>query len=282
MNNICFKSIKDLTDDIKKFLLPNIPTDISTVVGIPRSGMIPASIIATAIGAKLKVLGQEGDPLSGWRMDNYLNKKEDGRVLLVDDSCGSGKSMQEAKRRYGTPCLTCAIYPKSHSKHIVDLFATVFDGTRFFEWNFNGSGITKKSYYDMDGVICEDPTTYDDDGTTYGNAIATAKPLYLPQVEIEAICTNRIERWRAITEEWLKRHGVKYKKLIMQPYPTAVERRRHGNPGIYKARHYAETERDKVWLFVESHDVQAKVIYEKSGRPCLSIESMTLFGGKHE
>ena len=37
-----FRSIKDLSRDIREKLLPALPRDIGIVYGIPRSGMIPA------------------------------------------------------------------------------------------------------------------------------------------------------------------------------------------------------------------------------------------------
>ena len=40
-----FKSVADLSDDIVRWL-PRLPRDIDLVVGIPRSGMLPATLIA--------------------------------------------------------------------------------------------------------------------------------------------------------------------------------------------------------------------------------------------
>lgn len=260
--------------DIEKYILPNIPQDVSTVYGVPRSGILPASIIATAIGADLGVAGSK-DLFSGHRKKNFLNKKQGNRILLVDDSINTGQSLLGYRQMMDVPCLTCGIYTVPETRHLVDIAGPVCPRPRMFQWNFSGHATTNLSYFDMDGVICEDPTAFDDDGIGYQNDIATLKPLYIPQTGIKAICTNRLEKWRGITEDWLRRHNVQYEKLIMRQFNTAAERRKHGNPGLYKAQQYMND--PSAMLFVESHDAQAKVIAEKSKKPCLSIETMRMF-----
>jgi uncharacterized HAD superfamily protein len=271
---IQFKSLADLAVDIRKHILPKLPRDIGIVYGCPRSGMIPASIIATAIGADLGVVGQETELISGKRKSTITLANKGERILLVDDSINSGTSMELNKKILNKDCLTCAIYTKRRSKNKVDIAGPCVNSKRLFEWQFHGTKISRMAFYDMDGVICEDPTVYDDDGIDYQNNLINAKPLYLPQVRVRGICTNRLERWRDITVQWLERHGVQYQHLIMQPFDTAKERRKHSNPGEYKAMHYKKS---KAVLFVESHDKQARVIADLSGKNCLSIENMKMF-----
>jgi len=266
-----FRSIADLSKDIKDFLLPNLPRDIGMVYGVPRSGLLPASIIATALGVDLGMVG--GPLLSGVRTHIFV-RKPGNKVLLVDDSIYDGGAMHRARDTFGKECITCAIYAHPKSVDRVDLYAVALDGPRCFEWNFSGIKATENFIFDMDGVICEDPKAFDDDGPKYQEAIRRVKPLYLPQTKIKAICTNRIERWRPETTMWLKQHGVVYGELIMQPFATAVERRKKSDPGEYKAAHYVSSQ---YGLFVESHDSQAKVISNKSKKPVLSIESMRIF-----
>jgi uncharacterized HAD superfamily protein len=172
---------------------------------------------------------------------------------------------------------TCAIYAHSKSIKLVDFHADILDNGRIFQWNFSGIKATQRYCWDMDGVICTDPEVYDDDGDGYRNEILNCvKPLYLPQVRVKAIVTNRIERWRTETEYWLRMYGVKYDNLIMQPYASSIERRNKSSPEEFKAKHFSELNGD---VFIESHDKQAKKIADLSGRPVLSIESMNLFNG---
>ena len=269
-----FRSITNLEQDIREYILPHLPRDIGTVYGCPRSGMLPATIIATAIGADLGIVGQNTPLLSGDRKRNFILPNKGKKVLLVDDSSNTGSAMALNKKALGIDCLTCAVYTRKVNRDKLDFAGPTVEGYRFFEWQFQGAGITKESYFDMDGVLCQDPKPFDDDGKEYQDALRNAKPLYLPQVKIKAICTNRLDRWRGITEEWLAKYNVQYDHLIMQPFKTAAERRKQGNPGKYKAKHYKKSD---AKLFVESHNSQAKVIADESGKPCLSIESMKLF-----
>lgn len=271
-----FKSLNELSLDIYDKILPNLPRDIGIVYGIPRSGMIPASIIATAIGTKLGTLGES--TYFGERERNVVLPKGK-KILIVDDSIHTGKAMQKAlellqldKSQY----YTCVIYAHSKSAHLIDFYAKTLDKGRIFQWNFSGIGATKNFCWDLDGVICTDPKVYDDDGEKYRLEIVEGvKPLILPQVKIKAIITNRIERWRNETETWLKQYGVQYEHLIMQPYSTAVERRLKSTSEEFKANNFLSL---KGSIFIESHDKIAEKIHILTNHPVLSIESMKLFG----
>jgi len=267
-----FRSILDMSVDIKKHLLPVLPRNIKAVYGVPRSGVLPASIIATALGVDVGMVG--GPPLKGGNRRRILLNSSGDVDLLVDDTIYTGNSMAQAVRLFNKPCLTCAIYASTISIEKVNFYALELNGPRVFEWNFTGIKSTEEYIFDMDGVICEDPSVFDDDGVKYEMAIKNLKPLYLPQVKVKAICTNRINRWRSQTEQWLFNYGVKYDKLIMQPFSTAVERRRKSKAYEYKAYWYTKLGGS---LFIESHDVQAKQIADISKKPVLSIESMRLF-----
>jgi hypoxanthine phosphoribosyltransferase len=270
---ITFKSLKDLVEDVHK-ILPRIPRDVGIVYGISRSGVLPATIIATNIGAELGIIS--GIPLYNPRHSHYGGLQPVGKkVLLVDDSICTGTSLEYNKKLLGVDCITCVIYTNSLCRDSVDIYGEVIDSARFFEWNLLRNLSTPLFSFDMDGVLCADPTAYDNDGPEYENAVINALPLYIPQTKIRMICTNRIERWRQQTEAWLKKYSVQYDKLIMQPYSTAVERRHCSNPAEYKAKHFIE-ERESP-LFVESNMAQAKTIWIKSQKPVLSIEGMKLF-----
>jgi uncharacterized HAD superfamily protein len=239
--------------------------------------MIPAAIVATALGAQLGVVGN-ATYFGSRRKHKVL--PEGGKTLLVDDSIHTGKAMSAAKdslRNCPAIDYTCAVYAHSHSLSYVDYYAEVIDEQRIFQWNFTGIKATEGYCWDMDGVICTNPIIFDDDSDVYRNHILNeVKPLYLPQVKVKAIVTNRIERWRDDTETWLRRYGVQYESLIMQPWATAAERRKRSSPAEFKARHFTETGGS---AFIESHDNQASRIAALSRRPVLSIESMRLFEG---
>ncbi len=266
-----FKSFKNLVDDIMD-IIPLLPRDIGTVVGVPRSGLIPASIISTLLGTKLTILGEKSH--GGWRIDNLIKNRGD-KILLVDDSSFTGNSIQQARNILNKECTTLVIYVTSSNKSKVDIYSKITPPDRIFQWNFLAKSSTSTWCFDMDGVICTDPDHFDDDGIGYEKAIVNAKPLYLPQTKIKAIVTNRIERWREVTVAWLKKYKVEYEELIMQPYNTAIERRQRSNPDVFKAENYLKFNNSS--LFVESAEWQAKNISELTGKPILCTENFILY-----
>lgn len=272
-----FKSIADLASDIRHKLLPVLPRDIGYVYGIPRSGLLPASIIATALGVPLWKSGQISD--IGERK-TILNRTRNTKLLIVDDTIRTGSAMRGeiAQFTINNPSMeyfTCAVYTAPESINLVDFYSEIVSLPRMFEWNFSGIKATMHSCWDLDGAICTDPTVFDDDSENYQHEILSGvRPLNLPHVEVLGIVTNRLERWRPETETWLRQNGIRYKHLIMQPFSTANERRFSSKPYEFKAQ----------WLkrldgrfFVESEDKQARRIAELSGRPVLSLETMRLY-----
>jgi len=272
-----FKSIKNLSTDIFEKIIPILPRDIGIVYGIPRSGMLPASIISTSLGAKLGVLGHDGH--FGARGKNIILPMGE-KALLVDDSIHKGGAMSRAKEIlniYNLQYYTCAIYAHSKSVHNIDFYAEIIDNGRIFQWNFSGIKATKDFSWDMDGVICTNPKVYDNDGIEYQFEILNGvKPLHLPQVKIHSIVTNRIERWRPETTKWLNKYGVRYNNLIMQPYKSAIDRRKYSTPSEFKAKKFKKS---NSTIFIESDEQQARIIAELSNKPVLSIETMELHGG---
>ena len=268
-----FKSFKNLVDDIMD-VIPLLPRDIGTVVGVPRSGMIPASVLSTMLGARLAVLGDTSTCYGGWRIDNLIKCRGD-KILLVDDSSFTGNSILQAKKILDKKCTTLVIYVTSSSKNKLDIYSKITPPDRIFQWNFLAKSLTHTWCFDMDGVICTDPDHFDDDGTGYEKALINAKPLYLPQTKIKAIVTNRIERWRKITMDWLSKHEVDYDELIMQPFETAVERRQKSNSAVFKSEHYLKYTNSK--LFIESSEWQAKKINELTGKHVLCTENFIIY-----
>lgn len=257
------------------------PPEIKCVIGVPRSGMFPAAMIATRLGV---VLGMVGSTVArgGFRVKAEDLKPNDP-ILLVDDSVRTGASMEEAKHdlvRSGIPessIRTMAILADPDAVDKVDCHIAEVPTPRIFEWNLWHNDLTAHVMFDMDGVFCFDPPVFDDDGPAYENAIRNAVPRFLPSRPIHSIVTNRIERWRGVTEKWLERHGVEYGSLVMQPFDTAEERRSTSDPAAYKALHYGDS---AAWLFVESHDHLGSRIAEVSGKPVFSVETSSIFQGR--
>jgi len=275
-----FRSVADLNHDIVASL-HKLPKDIDVVVGIARSGMLPASIIALALNSPLaemrsfstgKLLGTGGtrkSPRSNMTFDDVRH------ALIVDDSIHTGTSLQEARALLaplaGQMKFTfCAIYAADATTVGDELTLVHLPQPRVFEWNVMHHPILNRACVDIDGVLCLDPTPAEnDDGQAYLNFLgeATARPI--PTTRISELVTSRLEKYRPETEAWLKKHKIEYDKLVMLDLPSAEERRRLGAHASFKGQHYRKS---TASIFIESELRQAEEIANISGKPVLSIE----------
>jgi adenine/guanine phosphoribosyltransferase-like PRPP-binding protein len=126
-----FKSYKDLISDVQK-LLPKIPRDISAVIGIPRSGMVPAAMISTQIRVPLGMLAEDGTlVIAEGQSTGNKSAITSGKLLLVDDSITTGESLQTSKKLLDKECVTCVIYATPTSVNKVDIYGEVTKHERF-------------------------------------------------------------------------------------------------------------------------------------------------------
>lgn len=267
-----FITYNELSRDILSW---EIPRDYDIVVGVPRSGMIPAAMLALHWNVRLATVDSlaSGSVLEGGLRDQHTKRE---RILLVDDSLLSGKSMIAACKKLASYTLdTAAVYTVPEKVKFTTFTRRVLPLPRIFQWNWAHHYWLQHACVDIDGVLCEDPTpSEDDDGEKYVEFILNATPKYLPTVEIGALVTNRLEAYRRPTERWLARHGVSYKQLIMHPAKTKKERMAMGDHSLHKSRAYS----DRTFrLFVESSKRQAFEINQISGKPVLCTDTMRMY-----
>ena len=83
--------------------------------------------------------------------------------------------------------------------------------------------------------------------------------------KIKGIVTGRLEKYRAITEDWLGLHGIRYETLRM--FPTEYEKDRdkdHINQvGNFKSNIYKNS---SAVFFMESSPDESKVIRRNTGK----------------
>ena len=272
-----FKSIEDLNKSIFKNI-HKFPKDIDLIVGIPRSGMMPANLLALYMNKPYTDIESfiEGKIYSCGNRGDFLKNNVIKNVLVVDDSFNNGLAMGRAKQmlkglKYNF--IYSAIY-SSHVTKDIDIYCEVVPMPRIFQWNMFHHGYLSKSCLDIDGVLCRDPTPEEnDDGEKYHKFLLTAEPKFLPTVKIKTLITCRLEKYRNETMFWLKQHNIKYDKLIMLNLPDAATRRAWGKYGEYKANEYKKPE---YMFFIESSLHEAKIIKEKTGKPVYCIEIMEL------
>jgi len=203
-----------------------------------------------------------------------------GRPLVVDDSVFSGRELarQQARLTRIRPDLDvrwAALIASPESTHLVDVWGEVVPHPRIFEWNVLHHEIVERSCFDLDGVLCVDPTASEnDDGAAYLAFLRSALPLYIPSRRIGTIVTARLEKYRQPTEDWLSRQGILFDELRMLDLPDAATRRRAGSHAAFKASVYKQS---NAPLFFESDTAQARDIATLSGRPVYAYGTREMF-----
>lgn len=262
---ITFVSMEKLAGDIRE-LVGRLPADIDLIVGIPRDGLLIATILALRLDVALADIDGfcAGRLLSfSWREQRTFEQCRS--ALVIDDCTKTGATMQSARERTAAMAnhmkvrYTVLYYKHGDPVDDLDIAPKLLGSPRCYEWRLSSHNLDLYAF-DMDGVLCRNPTRKERrDEALYRAFLSSAEPILRPSHEIGWIVTGRDEQWRRETEAWLRRHGIRYAKLIMRP---ATERK-HGE---WKARVYRHI---RAGLFVESSRQQAEIIARKARRPVL-------------
>lgn len=275
-----WRNYNDLVRDTLK-LAPMVREEVDVVVGIPRSGMVPATILAIACHLPLGVVGDDGFITTGTgaRLSEIADQTGGTRVMLIDDSVLTGRAMQEALAGVNEDemdiTMRACVYLHPAAREHVDAYAIELPDPRVFEWNLFGSALIKHSMLDIDGVLCPDPPMREEDWGAYTDYLESASVLYAPLYPVHTLCTNRLETTREITTAWLARNGIEYKHLKMAPFDTPQARRRMSSPVTLKSAWYSA--HDAPGVLVESHDAIALQVARNVGRPVISLQSMRCY-----
>ena len=170
-----------------------------------------------------------------------------------------------------------AVYAAPEAVFLPDYYLEVLSHPRMFQWNYMNHPYHSKAAFDIDGVLCVDPTEEEnDDGENYVRFLKNARALYIPKFKISALVTSRLEKYRKYTEVWLHNNGVMYDKLYMLDLPSKEERIRRNAYASFKSEVY-EGLKD-CSLFYESNRLQAVEIAKKTGKLVFCVETDELFG----
>ncbi len=277
-----FKSFADLEADVIS-LMPRLPRDLDLVVAVPRSGLVPASMIALHMNLPItdlqglydgRILGSGHRKLRRQTADvtdRALN------VLIVDDSVGTGDQMREIRAELDRRALphriqVAVIYATPVGAPLVDFYSKPVTTLRhFFAWNVMHHNAISTWCVDIDGVLCRDCTeAEDDEADRYAQFLQTAEPLYLPTSRIGWLVTGRLERHRSATEAWLQRHNISYDNLVMHPASTNADRKASGGGGAFKGAFYRTVD---AGLFIESNQWEADQIARLTGKAVLCMDT---------
>ena len=281
-----YRGLTDLSQLTSRYA-SSVPRDVELVVGIPRSGMLVASIVALKLNLPLTDLYSflRNDDLKKGNTRTYkheqLIKPQDARkILLVDDSVSSGNSMRAACEKvgqaYGGAVVTMAAFVERRNRDQVDLYFEQVEQPRMFEWNIMHHPFLAQACLDIDGVLCVDPTDEEnDDGPGYREFLCKTRPLFIPSVKVAHLVTSRLEKYRPETERWLQEHGVQYGQLHMLDLPSAEERRRLNIHHKFKAQVFGQEPLAR--LFIESEAYQAQEICRLTGKPVYCIETNQMY-----
>lgn len=264
--------------------IAKIKEDIHLVVGVPRSGVVPAYMIAlykNIMACSLDEFisghyGSSGITRKLKQIDKITN------VLIVDDSIKHGKSLVLVKEKIKKAKLDkkfnikyLCIYTADTAVDLVDYYFEIVPVPRMYQWNYLNIRYNENSCFDIDGVLCVDPTEEEnDDGEKYIEFLRNAKPLFIPEFTIHTLVTSRLEKYRAETELWLKKHNVKYNNLVMLNLNSKEERKRQNAHAKFKAEVYAKSD---TILFVESNPKQAEEIARLTGKQCMCVGNDKLY-----
>lgn len=280
-----YRSYSDLSNLIKNNISRINDRNFDLVVGIPRSGMIPAYMIALYLNISCMDMQSFVDNkklISGRtrRLNNKPQYPGDAeKVLLVDDSIRTGKSLEEALNKIPEnlrkKITTLAVYSSEPTRNDVDIIFEFVKIPRVFEWNLFHHPTSYNFAFDIDGVLCKDPTIEEnDDGKKYKDFLLNVEPLIIPEYKVHSLVTNRLEKYRKETEEWLDRNNVLYENLVMLNLPNKEVRQRLGVHAKHKANYYKRTDLE---LFVESDPIQSAQIAKMAGKSVYCVSNNKIY-----
>jgi len=278
-----FITFEQLNDSIYKNI-HKIPRDIDLIVGIPRSGMLPANIIALYLNLPFTDIDSFVNGTIYACGNTRKNEKwiksaqEAKKVLVIDDSISSGKSIRQAREKLRQSNLDCevyycAVYALQCNFFMVDIYFEICNQPRMFEWNYMHHWGLEYTCIDMDGVLCEDPTMIENiEGINYIKFLENAKPKFLPTKKIKYIISGRLEKYRKETEEWLKKYNIEYENLILLNCDNHKDRFKM-DVAKFKADIYKNS---NCFLFIESNLEQAVNICKFSNKQVFCTENRRL------
>lgn len=263
-NVIFYAGYGDLWRDVRALAVRLPKAD--AVIGAPRSGLLPATMLATMLHLPL-VNADESTGNVVIEAGNRVERREIKTALVVEDACYYGSFRDRCRGVRDWRLVYACIYGGPETWKRIEFVGRVAERPRVFAWNLLNCALAGSFCVDIDGVLCRDPAeSENDDGPIYRRFIASAEPLFRARFPLAAVVTSRLEKYRGETEAWLRRNGIEFGKLVMAPYATKAERKAANRYAADKADYFAAT---ACHAFIESDDRTARRIAELTGRPVI-------------
>ena len=272
-----------------KLLAGMLPPDIDGVAGIPRSGMLPAAVIAMERNLPLfEISRQHGlKPLGGGGRAGYNPIPH--RIAVIDDSVYAGYAFQSLTKAIPRNAVRAAVYVRPDRAATVDMWAKLLPTPHLFEWHIFNSGLIEGNAADpglrggvaadFDGVLCENCPIAESDSSAdrekYLEWIANAKPLHLPRLhEIPLVVTFRYHWAEQATRQWLTKWGARVREIRFSAADSYSARSKMFDVAEHKGKAFRDSRHS---LFIESHAWQAKIIAAVAKKPCVGLDTAEIF-----
>lgn len=233
---------KQMTEDMMDYVkvVPKVIPKIDIVVAIPRGGFFPASIISSILGKPMTTPDRILEAKCYWTSSNRVKNSrtyesheytvsfdklllnEPVNILLVDDiSYNQVGTLERVKQLILTKfphanVFKTSIYCMERTKKTLDFYVKQIDMDHWMQKDLLIRRRSQITGFDIDGVLCLDPIWQNGmSDEEWSLQLVNAIPYLIPAYQVEYLITARREKYRAITEKWLKDNGVRYKELIM-------------------------------------------------------------------
>lgn len=257
--------------------------NITSVIGVPRSGLFLANLIAVYLHIPLFAFDQKRRCLrtigAGGRLPNSTDLG--GNPVLVDDTVSSGRTLnyvwEVLRGHYGIRnCLKLVAYSSEWGEGLVDMAGWYYERPHYLEWCFVNTFWARSFAYDFDGVLCED--FVGGDATQYKRHLEEAKALYVPRLFPIFVVSARLEETRNDCLVWLAKHGVSVKSLILWERDEHSRWQSATAVAEWKSLHLRRLRSESgVRGFIESDPFQAEWISRAASMPVLCPMSKTVY-----
>ena len=270
-----YRTVADLNNDILEWSR-RLPDEIDLVVGIPRSGLLVANLLALAMNVPFTdveglVAGRllsGGDRLGR----NNLLSQDDRvlRILVVDDSVWSGGQMARARTRIAEAHLRHhiaygAVYVVPDGACLVDTYHSKVPVPRAFEWNILHHPALAKSCVSLEGTIL--PATQSQ--PTDAVRLRRVRPQFRPTQNIGCLVALQPEASRPALTAWLGEHGIRHDTLALITPPT-VSGRSEDDVLREKTALYRSS---RAWIYIEASGGAAARLARSARRPVYCFET---------
>ncbi len=271
-----YRTVADLNNDVLEWSR-RLPEGIELVVGIPRSGLLAANLLALALnvpftdveGLVARRLLDSGNRLGDTGL--LLHGNRTLRVLVVDDSVWSGGQMAKARTRIEAACLPHhvaygAVYVVPDAARLVDTYHSKVPVPRAFEWNILHHPALAESCVALEGTVLPPARN----GQTATTAILQrVKPQFRPTQKIGCLVATQPESARPALTAWLSKHHILHDALALI-LPEDMNGRSEDDVTRDKAALYRSSH---AWVYIEASAPAAVHLSRTARRPVYCFET---------